>query len=406
MAKKNQTALERYQQVMVPNYAPMHIVPESGEGIWLSDLEGKKYLDMGGGIAVTGLGHSHPKVVAALKAQAEKLWHVSNYYASVPAIELAELLTGLTGFDRAFFCNSGSEAVEASLKIARRYCFDQYGPEKNEIISFHKSFHGRSLFTVTAGGQSAYRKGFGPLPAQMTYGHYNNIEDLTKLVNQHTCAIIMEPVMAEGGVYPASPEFAQAARALADEHKALLVFDEVQSGIGRTGSLFCYEQLGMVPDIVASAKALGSGFPIGAMLTTDKIAQTFQPGTHGSTFGGNLLGCAVAKASVEEIAKPETLANVNSRGAQLCEGLRKLGKTYNLFAEIRSTGLLVGAELSEAHQGKAKDFVTEGLNQGLMMLVAGPNVLRFAPSLIITESEVNQALDLLELTIKSVLSNP
>jgi len=401
--KKTQQTLDRYREVMVPNYAPMAVVPESGQGVWLTDVEGKKYLDMGGGIAVTGLGHSHPKIIAALKAQADKLWHVSNYYASTPAIELAELLTSLTGFDRVFFCNSGSEAVEASLKIARRYAFDQFGPEKNQIISFHKSFHGRSLFTVTAGGQESNRKGFGPLPAQMTYGHYNDIEDITSLVNKNTCAIIMEPVMAEGGVYPADLEFVQAVRALADKHQVSLIFDEVQSGIGRTGTLFCYEQFGIRPDIVASAKSLGSGFPIGAMLTTDKIAQTFQPGTHGSTFGGNLLGCAVAKATIEEISKPETLGNVVIRGEQLTVGLNKLNQTYNLFSVVRGNGLLVGAELTGPFKGKAKEFVAEGLNQGLMMLVAGPNVLRFAPALIITESEINQALSLLELTAKKII---
>lgn len=401
--EKTKALLERYKKVMVPNYAPMEILPVSGQGAWMTDVEGRKVLDMAGGIAVLGLGHCPKEVVKALQEQSEKLWHVSNYFANLPQIELAELLCQLTGFEKVFFANSGSEANEAALKLARRYAFDKLGPEKNQILSFHKSFHGRTLFTVTAGGQEAYRKGFGPLPPQMVYGHYNDCKDLEKLVGEQTCAIIMEPIMAEGGVYPATAEFAQTARDLCDKFGALLIFDEVQSGVGRTGSLYCYQQLGVQPDVLTSAKALGSGFPVSAMLTQDRFAQTLQPGTHGCTFGGNPLACATAKATLEIISQPTLLANVRDRGQQLVEGLSKLNDRYHLFGQVRGLGLLVGAELSAPYQGKAKTFVTQALAQGLLILVAGPDVLRFAPSLAITKEEVALGLELLEKGIVEAL---
>ncbi|MDT8446355.1 MAG: acetylornithine/succinyldiaminopimelate transaminase [bacterium] len=397
--------LDRYRKVMVPNYAPLNLLPIKGEGSWVTDVEGRRLLDLTGGIAVTGLGHCPPEVTEALKEQADKIWHVSNYFASLPQIELAELFTGLTGFDRVFFGNSGSEAVEAALKLARRYAFDHHGEKKNQIVSFHKSFHGRSLFTVTAGGQESYRKGFGPLPPQMIYGNFNQIDELEGLINEETCAVIMEPIMAEGGVYPATAEFAQAVREACDKHQALLIFDEVQSGAGRTGTLYAFEQLGVRPDILTSAKALGSGFPIGAMLTRDRVAQSFQPGTHGSTFGGNPLACAAAKATLEQIAKPELLANVKLRSEQLNKGLQRLGEKYQLFEEIRGLGLLIGCELKAPYKGKAKAFVEAALEKELMILVAGADVLRFVPSLRLSEEELAEGLKRLEAAIQLTLTN-
>ncbi|OGG96795.1 MAG: hypothetical protein A2527_00680 [Candidatus Lambdaproteobacteria bacterium RIFOXYD2_FULL_50_16] len=403
--EKTDAILARYKKVMVPNYAPARFMPIKGQGVWLEDVEGKKYLDLTGGIAVTGLGHCPPEVAAALKAQLDKVWHVSNYYANLPVVELAELFTSLTGFERAFFANSGSEAVEAALKLVRRYAHDHFGPDKNEIISFHKSFHGRTLFSVTAGGQEAYRTGFGPLPPKMIYGIYNDADDLKRLISDQCCAVIMEPVQGEGGVLPATPEFAQAVRALCDQHQALLIFDEVQSGVGRTGSLFGYQQLGVMPDVLTAAKALGSGFPIGAMLTSTKIAQVFQPGVHGSTFGGNPLAAVAAKATLEIISKPQTLANVNKRSAQFLAGLQKIAAETGVFGEVRARGLLIGSELSPPYQDKAKLFVQTALGLGLLILVAGPNVIRLAPSLLISEEETTQGLKLIGQAVRDTIKS-
>ena len=393
-----------FDQVMVPNYAPQAMVPVRGEGSRVWDQTGKEYLDFAGGIAVNALGHCHPALVAALKKQSDVLWHLSNIYTNEPALELAEELIKSTFAEKVFFCNSGAEANEAAFKLARKYAYDNFGPEKNEIISFYKSFHGRTLFTVTVGGQKKYREGFEPVPGGVLHTEYNDLEALKTMFSERTCAVVIEPIQGEGGVIPADPEFMQGVRALCDEHNALLVFDEVQSGMGRTGDLYAYMGLGVTPDILSSAKSLGGGFPIGAMLTTDKVAKSFGFGTHGSTYGGNPLACAVALAVLKIVNDPALLANVGHKHDRFCKHLDAINSKYGIFAEVRGKGLLIGAELVEKYHGQGKAFLAAAAKEGLMMLVAGPNVLRFAPSLIVADDDIDEGMARLERAVASVVA--
>lgn len=381
-----------FDQVMVPNYAPAAVIPVRGEGSRLWDQEGREYVDFAGGIAVTSLGHAHPKMLAALTEQAGKLWHLSNVMTNEPALRLAKRITDLTFADRVFLCNSGAEANEAAFKLVRRWGHTHGGPQKHKIIAFLNAFHGRTLFTVSVGGQAKYTEGFAPLPGGIQHVPYNDLSALEAIMDDDVCAVVMEPVQGEGGVTPATPEFAEGVRALCDKHKALLVYDEVQTGNGRTGKLFAYEQYGVTPDVLTTAKGMGGGFPVGAMITTAEIAETLAFGTHGSTYGGNPLASAVADVVLEEISKPETLANVEARSAQLKAGISELASRYGFFGAPRGMGLLLGAPLVEAWHGRAKEIVNAGLAQGLWTLVAGPNVLRFAPALNITEAEVAEGL--------------
>ena len=387
---------ERFEQVMVPNYAPGNIIPVKGEGCRVWDQQGQEYLDLSSGIAVNALGHAHPVLVNALKEQADKLWHVSNILTNEPALELATRLCDLSFADKVFFCNSGAEANEAALKLARKYAFDHYGEDKNEIISTFDSFHGRTLFTVSVGGQAKYTEGFGPIPQGISHVPYNNLQALAQQISDQTCAVIIEPIQGEGGVTPADLDYLQGVRKLCDQHNALLIFDEVQSGVGRTGHFYAYQGYGVQPDILSSAKALGGGFPIGAMLTTNKIAQSLHVGTHGCTYGGNPLACAVALAAVNEIATAELLEQVIQKGDKIQQFLNDCNKKYQLFDEVRGRGLLIGAQLNARFENRAGEFVAAALKQHLMILVAGPNVLRLAPPLNISQEELQLAFDKLE----------
>jgi acetylornithine/N-succinyldiaminopimelate aminotransferase len=296
-----------------------------------------------------------------------------------------------------FFCNSGGEANEAAFKLVRKHASSKYGADKHQIISFYNAFHGRTLFTVSVGGQAKYTQGFEPLPGGITHLPFNDLAALEKEISDKTCAVVMEPVQGEGGILPATPEFAQGVRALCDKHNALLVFDEVQTGNGRCGSLFAYEQIGVTPDILTTAKGLGGGFPIGAMLTTKAIAESLAFGTHGSTYGGNPLACAVALAAVEEIATPAIQANVKLRSEQLRAGITDLGKRYGVFTGVRGMGLLLGAPVADAWKGKAREFVNAGFRHGLWLLVAGPDVVRLAPPLNLSEADLAEGLRRLDL---------
>jgi len=315
-----------FDEVMVPNYNPSEILPERGEGSRVWDQNGNEYVDFAGGIAVSILGHNHPGMVKALKDQADKIWHLSNVFTNKPALELADKLTEATFADKVFFANSGGEANEAAFKLARRYAHDNFGPEKSEILSFSKSFHGRTLFTVCVGGQPKYTEGFEPLPGGILHTEYNNIEAFRELISDKTCAVVMEPIQGEGGIIPADPEFVKEVRELCDKHNALLVFDEVQTGFGRTGDLYAYMGMGVTPDILTTAKSMGGGFPIGAMLTTTKIAASLVPGTHGSTYGGNPLGCAVSLAVLDAINTPEMMTAVKEKSAKIQSGLEAIGE--------------------------------------------------------------------------------
>ena len=394
-----------FNEVMVPNYQPADIVPVRGEGSRIWDQDGRDYIDFAGGIAVTLLGHCHPKLVAALGEQAGKLWHLSNVMTNEPALRLAQKLVASTFADRVFFCNSGAEANEAAFKLVRRYG-NAIDPAKHEIISFYNAFHGRTLFTVSVGGQAKYTQGFEPIPSGITHLPFNDIAALEAAVSDRTCAIVLEPVQGEGGIMPATQAFIAAARRLADRHKALLVFDEVQSGMGRSGHLFAYQHYGATPDILTSAKGLGGGFPVGAMLCTQAAADVLAFGTHGSTYGGNPLACAVGEAVIDTVNDPALLAGVKHRAQLIRDGLDSIGRRYGVFDPSRGLGLLIGAPMSAAWKGRAKDIVNAGMRHGVWTLIAGPDVLRMAPSLIITEAEIAEGLRRLEAGIAELVALP
>jgi acetylornithine/N-succinyldiaminopimelate aminotransferase len=401
-----QTQVNRalFDEVMVPNYAPANIIPVKGEGSRVWDQQGREYIDFAGGIAVSSLGHCHPALVNALKQQADKLWHLSNVMTNEPALRLASALVNATFADKVYFANSGAEANEAAFKLARRYALEKFGAHKDQIISFHKSFHGRTFFTVTVGGQAAYSDGFGPKPGAVMHGEFNNLDSVKALISDNTCAIVLEPVQGEGGIIPATAEFLQGVRDLCNQHNALLIMDEVQTGVGRTGKLYAYMHYGVTPDILTTAKSLGGGFPIGAMLTTDDIASHLKVGTHGSTYGGNPLACAVAEAVLETVNQPEVMAQVLSNEQLFRQQLAAINEKYQVFSEIRGKGMLLGAVLNEKYKGRSREFFLAAADQGLMALVAGPDVVRFAPSLVITPEEITAGMQRFEQAVKQVVN--
>ena len=368
---------ELFDQVMVPNYAPSSVIPVRGEGSRVWDQEGREFIDFAGGIAVNCLGHCHPALVNALKEQGEKIWHLSNVMTNEPALRLAKKLTDATFAEKVYFANSGAEANEAALKLARRFALDNYGEQKSQIISFNKGFHGRTFFTVTVGGQAAYSDGFGPKPGDIVHCDYNDLAAFEALISDKTCAVMMEPLQGEGGIISPTAEFVEGVRELCTKHNALLIFDEVQTGVGRTGELYAYQGLNVTPDILTTAKALGGGFPIGAMITTTDIAKHLKVGTHGSTYGGNPLACAVAEAAFDTVNTPEVLNGVKEKSALFRELLTNINDKYNVFTEIRGEGLLIGAVVTEQFKGRAKEFLVAGTEEGVMSLVAGADVVRF-----------------------------
>lgn len=392
----------QFDEVMVPNYAPAAVIPVRGEGSRVWDQQGTEYVDFAGGIAVNCLGHCHPALVAALKEQGEKLWHLSNTMTNEPALALATKLVESTFAERIYFANSGAEANEAALKLARRYAIDNFGEHKVEVIAFDKAFHGRTFFTVSVGGQAAYSDGFGPKPAGITHLPFNDIAALEAAVSDNTCAIMLEPLQGEGGIINGDPEFLRAVRRLADKHNALIIFDEVQSGMGRTGELFAYMGTDIVPDILTSAKALGGGFPIAAMLTTTKIASHLKVGTHGSTYGGNPLACAIGNAVMDVVNTPEVLDGVKRREQLFRDGLARINEKYHVFSEVRGKGLLLGAVLNEQYAGRSRDFLNAAVAEGLLVLMAGANVVRFTPSLVIPEADISEGLARFERAVAKV----
>ncbi|WP_151745183.1 aspartate aminotransferase family protein [Acinetobacter calcoaceticus] len=381
-----------FNEWMVPVFAPANFIPVHGEGSRIWDQENKEYIDFAGGIAVNALGHAHPVAVNALTEQATKLWHVGNGYTNEPVLRLAKQLTENTFADKVFFCNSGAEANEAALKLARKVGLDSGVAGKSGIVAFNNAFHGRTLFTVSAGGQPKYSHDFAPLPNGINHVAFNDLEAAKAVINEQTCAVIVEPIQGEGGVIPADIEFLKGLRALCDEFGALLIFDEVQTGVGRTGSLYAYMNSGVTPDVLTTAKALGGGFPVGAMLTTDKFAPHFSVGTHGTTYGGNPLASAVAGAVFEFINTPEVLNGVKERHDYYKKALNKLNEKYEIFETIRGQGLLIGCVLKSEFAGKAKDINNLAGEEGLLSLIAGPNVVRFTPSLIIPLADIDEGL--------------
>ncbi|PWF45016.1 acetylornithine/succinylornithine family transaminase [Massilia glaciei] len=396
---------QTFDEVLVPTYAPAAMVPVRAAGLDLFDQNGKHYLDFTSGIAVSSLGHCNPALVAALTEQINALWHLGNGYTNEPVLRLALALTEGTFADRAFFCNSGAEANEAALKLARKYAHTKFGPHKSRIVSCLSSFHGRTLFTVSVGGQPKYTEGFEPLPPSIDHIPYNDIDAARAAIGDDVCAVIVEPIQGEGGVIPGDPAFLKALRELCDQTGALLIFDEVQSGVGRTGALFAYMDKGVTPDILTSAKALGNGYPIGAMLTTNEIGAHFGVGSHGTTYGGNPLAATVALKVVETINQPAFLARVREASALLFVNLRKLTADYpQVFGEVRGSGLLIGLPLAEGFKGRAKDITRAAEGLGLMLLIAGPDVVRFAPALIVSDAQIAEADRILRAAVDSLLA--
>ncbi|EMX2275561.1 bifunctional acetylornithine/succinyldiaminopimelate transaminase [Yersinia enterocolitica] len=402
MADKLAVTRSTFDQVILPVYAPAQFIPVKGKGSRVWDQQGTEYIDFAGGIAVTALGHCHPALVAALHQQGEMLWHTSNVFTNEPALRLAQKLIAATFADRVFFANSGGEANEAAFKLARHYAIERHSPYKTKIIAFHNAFHGRTLFTVSVGGQPKYSDGFGPKPADIIHVPFNDLAAVKAVMDDHTCAVVLEPIQGEGGITAATPEFLQGVRALCDQHKALLVFDEVQSGMGRSGKLFTYMHYGVTPDILTTAKALGGGFPVSAMLTTEEIASVMAVGTHGTTYGGNPLACAVAEAALDVINTPEVLNGIEQRHGLFVQALQEINNKYHVFSDIRGMGLLIGAELAPQYHGRAREFLTAAAANGLMILNAGPDVLRLAPSLVIEQEDIQQGMARLEHVIASL----
>jgi acetylornithine aminotransferase len=388
----SQQWIEKSDKYIMRTYGRYPIVPVRGEGCRLWDADGKEYLDFLGGVAVNNLGHCHPKVVAALQKQAAELIHCSNYYQIPQQIELAELLCNHSFADKAFFCNSGAEANEAAIKLARKYSRDTYGPERYEIITAADSFHGRTMATVSATGQEKVQRFFDPLLHGFKHVPFDDLDALEAAVTTTTCAVMLEPIQGEGGVNVPSPGYFQAVRQICDKHDLILIFDEVQVGMGRTGKMFAYEHFDIVPDIMTLAKALAGGAPIGTMLATDRYATAFIPGTHGSTFGGNPLVCAAAIATVRTILEDGILNRCEELGEYLEGELVVLQHKYSFVKEVRGIGLMIGMALDIP----AGDIVKKGHERGVLLNVTHDTVLRFVPPLTVSKQEINQMIAILD----------
>lgn len=403
------TLLASAQQHFVPTYRPRALVLERGLGSRLWDKEGREYVDFAAGIAVSALGHGDPDILAALRTQADKLWHTSNIFFSEPPLRLAEELVAASGFaSRVFFCNSGAEANEAAIKLARRWATRQArAPERRTILTFEGSFHGRTLATVTATAQPKYQAGFEPLPGGFRYAPYNDIVAFDAAFGDDVAAVLIEPVQGEGGVVPADPAFLHFVRRRCDEAGALLIFDEIQTGMGRTGRLWAHEHAGVKPDVMTLAKGLGAGFPIGAMLVAGDVAQVLDFGSHGTTFGGNPLAAAVARVALRKLSSSAIQDNVGARAKQLRDGLAALNtRLGGVFQGLRGHGLMLGAVLAGKWTPRIGEILDAAAANGVLVLQAGPEVLRFVPPLVIREDEMSEGLDRLERALVSLPSVP
>jgi len=378
-------------------YARFPLVLVRGRGVRLWDSDGKEYLDCVGGIAVDALGHCHPKMVEAIRAQAETLIHVSNLYHIEPQIRLAQLLCEQSFADRAFFCNSGAEANEAAIKLARKYAKDHWSSDRVDIITMHHAFHGRTLATVTATGNPKYQHGFEPLMPGFKHVPYDNLQAVERAIDSRTCAVLVEPVQGEGGVIVPAADYLPGLRRLCDEAGILLILDEVQSGMGRTGKLFAYQHWGVEPDILTLAKALAGGIPMGAMLAREAVAASFVPGTHASTFGGTPFVSAVALAVVTSMLADDLPGNAARVGKYFLARLQGLQTAYPVIKAVRGKGLILGMEVAVPARG----IVAACMERGLLVLTAGDNVVRFVPPLILTEADVDQAVTVLEAALKA-----
>ncbi len=384
--------IEEAEQHLIHTYNRYQIVLEKGEGVYLYDVDGKKYLDFAAGIAVFALGYGNKEYNDALKAQVDKLLHTSNLYYNVPAVEAAKKITKQSGMDRVFFTNSGTEAVEGAIKLARKYAYIKDNSTDHEIIAMNHSFHGRSIGALSVTGNSKYQEAFKPLMGGVKFADFNNLESIKAQITEKTCAIIMEPVQGEGGLYPAKKEFLEGVRDLCDKKGILLIFDEVQCGMGRTGSMFAWQQYGVKPDIMAMAKALGCGVPVGAFAAKEEVAKALVPGDHGTTYGGNPFACAAVNEVFRQFEEKNIVGHVKVVGEYLHKALKGLEKKYDIVKEARGIGLMQGLELTIP----AGDIILKALDKGLILITAGQNIIRFVPPLVITEANVDEMVAILD----------
>lgn len=373
-------------------YRRVPIALVKGKGVRVYDANGKEYLDFVAGIAVCNLGHSHPKVVAAIQKQAENLTHVSNIYYTQPQAEVAALLVKYSFAQKAFFCNSGAEANEAAIKLARKYAHENMGPDKYELITMKDSFHGRTMATITATGQEKFQFGFTPLLDGFIYAPFNDAAALEASITKKTCGIMLEPIQGEGGVIIPDVQYLAKVRDICNRHKILMILDEVQTGIGRTGKLFAYEYSDIQPDIMTLAKALGNGFPVGAMLATREVARAFEPGNHASTFGGNLLAMAAAEATLKTIMDEGVLENCRNMGDYFLSKLQAMKAKHKIISEVRGRGLMLACVLSV----EGADIVKACKESGLLINCTGGKTLRFVPPLIVTTKDIDEAVAILD----------
>ena len=394
---------ENTQQIFdkdAKNYLPVFnrykIVVDHGDGVYTYDNEGKRYIDFLAGIAVNVLGHNYKPLVEAISEQAAKVIHISNLYYTKPQADAASKLVKLSGLDRAFFCNSGAEANEGAMKIARKFAHN-IDKDKSQIITAWNSFHGRTLATLTATGQPHYQHGYEPLPGGFDYVHFNDIEELEKMMSNKTCAVMLETIQGEGGVYPPKGDYLKQVRELCDKYNALLILDEIQAGIGRSGKFFAYDKYGIKPDIVTLAKGLAGGVPIGAFITTEKVANAFKPGDHGTTFGGNPLACAAANVVLDTVPDEKFLDNVTEVGKYFKNALNDLKDKYpELIVDVRGEGLILGVELSDKNKLTGVEIVSECMKRGAIINCTVGKVLRFIPPLIINKDHVDEVINILD----------
>ncbi len=394
----NQDMLKENKKYIMDTYASFPIGLEKGEGSYVWDFEGKKYLDFVAGIAVNCLGYNDSEFIENITEQLKKIQHCSNLYLNKPSIDLAKMLVENSDFDKVFYCNSGAESMEAALKICRKYGNAKKGEHAYEIITMKNSFHGRTLGAITATGQQKYQEGFGPLLPGVKYVEYNDFEALEQAVNENTCGVVLEVIQGEGGVNPAKKEYLEKVRALCNEKDIVMVLDEVQTGIGRTGKLFGYQVYDVKPDVICLAKGLGGGIPIGAMMAVDKVAEVFKPGSHASTFGGNPIATTAGLTVLERLLNGGLLENVQKQGKYLREKLESLKEKYSVIKDIRGEGLIQGIELSI----NGSEVVGKCIEKGLLLVGAGPNVVRFVPPLIITREEIDEAMKILDKSLGEI----
>ena len=390
--------IQEAEKVLMHTYSRYQIVLDKGEGVYLYDTEGKKYLDFAAGIAVFALGYGNVEYKDALKAQIDKLLHTSNYYYNVPTTEAAKKLAKASGMDRVFFTNSGTEAIEGAIKLARKYYYKKYGEADSEIISMDHSFHGRSMGALSVTGTKKYREAFEPLIGGVVFAEFNDLDSVKALVKKSTSAIILETVQGEGGIYPATPEFLTGVRKLCDEHDILLILDEVQCGMGRTGKMFAYQNYDIKPDIITCAKALGCGVPVGAFAASEKVATAFEPGDHGTTYGGNPFVTAAVSKVFDLLESNKVLENVDAIAPYLAKKLDQLTGKYDFIIEHRGVGLMQGLEFSIP----VKDIILEAMEAGLIVIAAGSNIIRFVPPLVIEEKHVDEMIELLDGVLSKV----